>query len=95
VLIGLSMTIRPISARGNRRRFATYDLEWVPGSDPDRAKAAGFVPLALRLVGVYDGKSYRHYTSISDFLNSELTPENSGMWYYAHAGLSFLALVLS
>jgi predicted DNA-binding transcriptional regulator AlpA len=42
--------------------------------------------MQVRLVGVYDGFNYRSYTRIQDFLNSELTPRNSGMWYYAHAG---------
>lgn len=42
--------------------------------------------MQVRLVGVYDGGKYRAYTRIQDFLNSELTPRNSGMWFYAHAG---------
>jgi DNA polymerase type B, organellar and viral len=35
---------------------------------------------------VYDGTNYRAYTRIQDFLNGELTPRNSGMWFFAHAG---------
>ncbi len=46
----------------------------------------GMTPMEVRLVGVYDGKQYRSYTRIQDFLNNELTPRNSGMWFYAHAG---------
>lgn len=42
--------------------------------------------MQVRLVGVYDGENYRSYTRIQDFLNSELTPRNDGMWFYAHAG---------
>lgn len=38
------------------------------------------------MAGVYDGKNYRCYTSIQDFLHGILTPQASGMWYYAHAG---------
>lgn len=60
-------------------------MEWIPGN-VKKAKAAGFEPLELRLVGVYDGKNYRSYTRIQDFLNNELTPRNDGMWFYAHAG---------
>lgn len=40
----------------------------------------------MRLVGVYDGRNYRSYTRIQDFLNNELKPSNNGMWFYAHAG---------
>lgn len=78
--------LRPLKGKGKRRRFCTYDLEWVPGNNPEKALKAGLSPLELRLVGVYDGRRFRHYTTIRDFLNGELTPENDGMWFYAHAG---------
>lgn len=42
--------------------------------------------MQLRLVGVYDGKRYRSYHSIQDFLRGELRPGNDGMWFYAHFG---------
>lgn len=56
------------------RQFLTYDLEWVPGT------------LEVRLVGVYDGKRYRHYRSVHEFVMNELTSKNRGKWFYAHAG---------
>lgn len=49
-------------------------MEWVPGT------------MEIRLIGVFDGKRYRWYRRIEDFLNCELTRENRGKWFYAHAG---------
>lgn len=66
--------ITPITAKQRKRRFITYDLEWIPGS------------MELRLVGVYDGNRYRSYTSVFEFLSCELTHSNSGTWFYAHFG---------
>lgn len=77
--------LTPITGKRLPRRFCVYDLEWVPGN-VQRAKAAGMTPMQVRLCGVYDGKDYRSYTRIQDFLNNELTPRNAGMWFYAHAG---------
>lgn len=56
------------------RRYLVYDMEWVPGT------------LEIRMVGVYDGKRYRYYRTVIDFLNGELTSDNRGRWFYAHAG---------
>lgn len=66
--------ISPINAKPKKQRFSTYDLEWYPHS------------LELRLAGVYDGKKYRDYRRITDFLNGELTSQNKDRWFYAHAG---------
>lgn len=63
-----------IRTKRKTRRFLVYDLEWVPGT------------LQVRIVGVYDGNSYRCYRTVDDFLNSEMTHENRGAWFYAHAG---------
>lgn len=52
-------------------------MEWVPGT------------LEMRVVGVYDGQGYRSYRSVSSFLDGELTHENRGKWFYAHAGGSY------
>lgn len=43
-------------------------------------------PLALRLIGLYDGKSYTHFADVRSFLNHACRKEHSGRWYYAHAG---------
>ena len=51
-----------------------YDLEWYPHS------------YVVRLVGVWDEKGYRYYTSVDDFLNAEVTYENRGRTFFAHAG---------
>ena len=62
------------------RRYLVYDLEWVPGKfDPN-----GY--MHVRLCGVYDGETYRCYTSLESFLDNELTHKNRGKWFYAHAG---------
>lgn len=74
-------TIRPLKGKIKRKRFLAYDLEWYPHT------------LKLRLIGVYDGGAeaygkprYRCYYSVSDFLDGELTSENRGALFYAHAG---------
>lgn len=38
------------------------------------------------MVGVFDGKRYRWYRTVDDFLACELNRENRGKWFYAHAG---------
>lgn len=68
------MAISLISVPRKKRRFLTYDLEWIPGT------------MRLRMVGVYDGERYRSYKTVAEFLDAELTNENSGAWFYAHAG---------
>lgn len=68
--------------RDNRvlRTYLTYDLEWIPGKFSPEGK------MPVRLVGVFDGERYRHYSTIIDFLCGELTSKNRGKWFYAHAG---------
>jgi len=78
--------LTPINRPIDEREIITYDLEWIPGSNPKKAREYGFEPLQLRMVGVYDGARYRYYESIEAFLSNELTIENSGRWFYAHAG---------
>ena len=54
--------------------FTTYDLEW----DKDKR---------VTLVGVYDDrKGYRYYLTVKEFIEKELTSENYGVTYFAHAG---------
>src|SRR5271154_4575395 len=62
------------------RKYLVYDLEWVPG----KFSKSGHMP--VRMAGVYDGETYRWYTSVESFLNGELTSANRGKWFYAHAG---------
>jgi len=69
-----AMPICGLSTSRHFRRFIVYDMEWIPGS------------LDIRIVGVYDGNRYRRYFSVEQFLNGELTSENRGRWFYAHAG---------
>jgi hypothetical protein len=42
--------------------------------------------MKFRLCGVYDERGYRYYTSMTDFLVSELTTENYGRTFFAHNG---------
>jgi hypothetical protein len=76
----------PILGKPKQRTFSTYDLEWTPAHSPERSRAIGLDPLQVRVVGCFDGERYRPYKNIKDFLRGELTPKNSGRWYYAHAG---------
>lgn len=78
--------LQPLYGKIKKRRIIVYDLEWVPGSHPERAAAIGMSPAELRLVGVYDGKRYRYYTEIQSFLRGELTRSNRDAWFYAHSG---------
>ena len=64
----------PITTPGQKRRFVVYDLEWYPGS------------YEVRLVGVYDGRSFRAYKSVDAFLAGELTTQNRDAVFFAHAG---------
>lgn len=84
----MSTELKPINGAARERPFMAYDMEWVP-ADPARAAKEGMEPLALRIVGVYDGERYRSYSNIEGFLRGELTRRNRGMWFYAHAGGSF------
>lgn len=69
------MTLVPRPPRQSRKRFSTFDLEWWPGT------------MKFRICGVYDErKGYRHYSSISSFLERELIPENYGTTFFAHNG---------
>ncbi len=68
------MTLSILKSKRPFRRHTVYDLEWIPGT------------LQVRLVGVFDERGYRHYPNIAAFLNCELTSENRGRWFYAHAG---------
>ncbi len=68
------MAIEICSTKRKVRRFLSYDGEWVPGS------------LELRIIGVYDGNRYRSYPSVRTFLSAELSSENRGAWFFAHAG---------
>lgn len=66
--------IRRATSPAKVRSFLTYDLEWYPDT------------MKLRLVGVYDGDAYRYYQTIDAFLDAEMTSDNRGKWFYAHAG---------
>lgn len=66
--------LSPLKRPARRRNFLVYDLEWVPHT------------LIPRIVGVYDGKSYRFYRTVKAFLEGELTHSNRNKWFYAHAG---------
>jgi hypothetical protein len=69
------MSITIITRRQQVRRFIVWDLEWVPGT------------YQLRLCGVYDTRhGYRAYKSIHEFMRCELTPNNHGVWFFAHFG---------
>ena len=66
--------LTPYTGPRSRLRFRTYDLEWFPKT------------LKLRCAGVFDGARYTCYDDMADFLDSELTAENRGIIWFAHAG---------
>lgn len=66
--------LTPVTGQAKKRHFITYDFEWIPGK------------LEIRLAGVYDGKEYRCYRTIADFLNGEIHKGTRHAWFYAHSG---------
>lgn len=68
------MALEPYTGERRRRPILTYDLEWFPET------------YEHRLTGVFDGKRYRSYATIPDFLNGELTAKNKHRIFFAHAG---------
>ncbi len=66
--------LSPLKSSRRARKFLVYDMEWVPGL------------LDVRMVGVFDGDHYRWYSTVEQFLAHELTVENAGQWFFAHAG---------
>lgn len=68
------MALSVITTPRKKRKYLTYDFEWIPGL------------LEIRLCGCYDGSKYRGYKTIRAFLAGELTSKNRGKWFYAHAG---------
>lgn len=86
------MTLEPKRERISIRKIVTFDFEWMPekvsskksdGSDRYNDRQSG---LDLRLCGIFDGISYRHFFTISDFLDHVLTRRYENVWMYAHAG---------
>ena len=83
------MSISRITSGAQQRRFIVYDLEWYPLTVPKGCEAYAtpdIVPGQLRLVGVTDGERYRYYLSVKAFLEHELSSDNRGAWFVAHAG---------
>jgi DNA polymerase type B, organellar and viral len=68
------MSLTQVLSKPATRRFAVYDLEWVPET------------YAFRLAGTYDGATYTSFTTVEALLNHMMAPERKGWWWYAHAG---------
>jgi len=86
------VTLEPKREKITIRKIVTFDFEWMPekvsskksdGSNVYTDRQSG---LDLRLCGIFDGISYRHFFNISDFLNHVLTRKYENVWMYAHAG---------
>lgn len=73
--------LSPLDEVAKVRSFLTFDLEWRKGE-----RKGNIYHPEVTLVGVDDGSRYRHYYTIEDFLDGELTHKNRGKWFYAHAG---------
>lgn len=76
--------ISRITTPRKRPDFLVYDLEWIPTYRKDGTRNVN--PMGLRMAGVYDGDRYRWYETMGAFINNELTHQNRGKWFYAHAG---------
>lgn len=66
--------LRQVKGQRKRREFLTYDFEWIPGK------------LEIRMCGVFDGKEFRYYRTVADFVNGEFTRESRHKWFFAHSG---------
>ena len=77
--------LNPKTGSRKRRRYLTYDLEWSKGKWQRDARGEFHQPV-LTLVGVYDGKRYRAYKTVTEFMDAEFTRATHGRWFYAHAG---------
>lgn len=88
--------LTPIHKAAKGKAFTTYDLEWWPdwNSLPEDQKAKHdrktYKDMSLRLVGVYDKeRGFRHYKTIAEFLDREMTHAARGRLFFAHAGGSY------
>lgn len=68
------MAIKQITKPPETRKFVVYDLEWWPKS------------MDLRMVGLYDGETFRHWETVGGFLEHVLTDAYVGVWMFAHWG---------
>jgi hypothetical protein len=69
--------LTPLTRKPREIRYLTYDIEWYPES------------LEVRVVGLYDGQSYKPFYSVKDFLAFILTSRFAGARFYAHYGGRF------
>jgi len=87
--VSLTIITKPVVTR----HFLTYDFEWIPGEPIHEGITK---PLQIRVCGCYDGESYRSYSTVRAFLQSELTHKNRGAWFFGHAGgLADLGFILA
>ncbi len=68
------MAIKQITKAPEVRKFVVYDLEWWPKS------------MDLRMVGLYDGETFRHWETVGGFLEHVLTDAYQNVWMFAHWG---------
>jgi hypothetical protein len=68
------VSLTPITGKPRARKIAVYDLEWEPET------------YVLKLVGFFDGETYRSFPSIEGFLNFLMQDRYRDFWIYAHAG---------
>jgi DNA polymerase type B, organellar and viral len=80
------MALTVLRSKRDWRRYTVYDLEWIPGSVEEMSRGGAILSERVRMVGVYDERGYRWYHSVDSFLFNEMTSENRGRWFYAHAG---------
>lgn len=66
--------LEPLSSERKKRKFLVYDMEWVPGT------------YEIRCCGVYDGKNYRWYKTVEEFVEKEFVKATRNQWFFAHSG---------
>jgi DNA polymerase type B, organellar and viral len=106
------MIVRP-QTNPRHHDFITYDFEWngeKQWSDTpireigqhihEDKSSRSFAKLGITLCGAYDkARGYRAYKTLEEFVDGELTTENSGCRFYAHFGgasdMVFLITVLA
>lgn len=80
------MSLRPVKRKPRLAKFLTFDLEWSKGREIKTADGGREYHPEVRMAGVFDGHRFRWYKTINAFLDGELTKENRGKRFYAHAG---------
>jgi hypothetical protein len=82
----MALTFLP-EPKNRLRKISAYDLEWYPDRLVGQHGRRWGLGDPVRMAGVFDeDRGYRCYETVEDFIEGEFTDDQSGRWFYAHAG---------